>query len=268
MRKVREDPPNLIAASAAFFALLALFPALSAAVSLYGLIADPQTLQRQLAVLRSIAPPQVFEAVAVQGAALFEQDPASLGVGFGVSIVLAIWSLVRAALAIMSALNLALGRSKRPSRRLVVALMLAVSGFALLLVSLFLIALPSILEQLVIPEWIWHTVRFGRWPALALLVLASFSLLYHYAPNMPRRSWGTFALAPLAAAACSLGGAAFLSAAIGRFGNFGAVFGSLSSAVVLMIWLYVTMLGLCFGGILHVALESTPRPPPKPPLSR
>src|SRR5690606_4216157 len=60
LRRVRaetsEDNLSLVAAGAAFYALLAVFPALAALVAVYGLFTDPATVGEQLEAVSHILP--------------------------------------------------------------------------------------------------------------------------------------------------------------------------------------------------------------------
>jgi membrane protein len=61
-----RDNLSVVAAGCAFFALAAIFPALSALISLYGLTADPATVEQQFRMLGSVLPPQAYDIVIEQ----------------------------------------------------------------------------------------------------------------------------------------------------------------------------------------------------------
>ena len=61
-----RDNLSVIAAGCAFYALFAVFPALTALVALYGLTADPSTVEQQFGMLKSVLPPQAFDIVIEQ----------------------------------------------------------------------------------------------------------------------------------------------------------------------------------------------------------
>jgi membrane protein len=251
VRAARVKRLGLIAAGAAFYILLALFPLLSAAFAIYGLLADRSALGGELVALQAYLPPGVFDAVARQASKLLAADPAKLGFGLGISLLIALWSSVRAALAMMTSLNTAYGRQRRTARRVLVAATLAFGGFLLLLLSLFTIALPGILAASASPSWSVAAVRIFRWPALALLVIVAFGLLYHYAPNLERGRWRLLEPGALIATGCSIGSTAALSLILRHFDAVGAIFGSLTGGIALLFWIYATVWGLCLGGLLQ-----------------
>ena len=81
-----------MAAGVAFYTLLSIFPAMSALISIFGLVADPQVIERQLADLSEVLPQDVLKLLADQLHNLIAAAPGKLGVGLTVSLALALWS--------------------------------------------------------------------------------------------------------------------------------------------------------------------------------
>lgn len=76
------------------------------ALRLYGLFADPSTVQRELASLSGV-PSEIRDVLAQQLASLARQSNGSLGFGVVVSVVLALCSASNAAAALITSLNVA-----------------------------------------------------------------------------------------------------------------------------------------------------------------
>ena len=100
-------PDGLVAAGCAFWATLALFPAISMLISLSGLMFDPATVEPQLRVLRGLMPPAAFDLIAERVHTLVSHGPASLGLSLLIGTVLALWSASTGTKSMLSALNLA-----------------------------------------------------------------------------------------------------------------------------------------------------------------
>ena len=62
-RRIGKDNVSALAAGAAFQALLTIFPTLTAVVSLYGLVADPTMVERQITVMQGVLPPKAVKRV-------------------------------------------------------------------------------------------------------------------------------------------------------------------------------------------------------------
>ncbi|MGX5722327.1 YihY/virulence factor BrkB family protein [Shinella zoogloeoides] len=105
--EVSTDRLMLISAGVTFHLLLAIFPALAALVSLYGLVADPSTMADHLNALASLLPPGSFEIVADQIASLAASLDRTLGLTFFVGLIITLWSTRNGVLAIFDAMNVA-----------------------------------------------------------------------------------------------------------------------------------------------------------------
>src|SRR5947209_19816345 len=92
-RHIRKDNLSALAGGAAFQALFTLFPALTAGVSVYGLVADPNMVERQIATMHGVLPPEAVTLIATWLQALVEGPTEKFGIGLIISIVLALWSM-------------------------------------------------------------------------------------------------------------------------------------------------------------------------------
>jgi membrane protein len=110
-----RDNLSVVAAGCAFFALAAIFPALSALISLYGLTADPATVEQQFRMLGSVLPPQAYDIVIEQIHRIATAPGGTLGWSLAVSLGLALWSANAGTQAMMAALNIAYEEPERRS---------------------------------------------------------------------------------------------------------------------------------------------------------
>ena len=110
-----RDNLSVVAAGCAFFALVAIFPALSALIALYGLTADPATVEQHFGLLRSVLPPQARDVVMEQIHRISAASGGTLGWSLAVSLGLALWSATAGTQAMMAALNIAYEEPERRS---------------------------------------------------------------------------------------------------------------------------------------------------------
>jgi membrane protein len=127
--KVASDNLSVVSAGCAFYALFAIFPALTASISLYGLTTDPETVERQFSMLKAVLPPQGYEIVIDQIRRIAETSGQTLGWSFGVSLAIALWSANLGTQAMFSALNIAYGE---PERRSVLRFYLSAIGYTII----------------------------------------------------------------------------------------------------------------------------------------
>ena len=106
-REVATDRVSLAAAGCAFYATLALFPAISMVVSIYGLIFDPAAVEPQLAHLRDLLPPSAYTLIADRIHMLVSKPPGTLTFSLAISVAVALWSTTTGTKSILGALNLA-----------------------------------------------------------------------------------------------------------------------------------------------------------------
>ena len=172
-RDIGENRIMLVSAGVTFFALLAIFPAVAALVSCYGLVADASTINDQLASLQGILPQGALEIVGEQVKSLNEKGNATLGLSLIVGIALSVWSANGGMKHIFDALNLVY--NEREKRDFVVfnLVSLAFTAGALLFLILALTAvvvLPVVFEFIGIGKDAWWLALL-RWPVLLLAVL-------------------------------------------------------------------------------------------------
>src|SRR5919197_201714 len=61
--QVRDDNVSLLSAGVAFYAMLSIFPALIAVISIYGLVAEPETARAQVQRLAGVMPRQARQTL-------------------------------------------------------------------------------------------------------------------------------------------------------------------------------------------------------------
>lgn len=145
--QVIDDRVTLVAAGVTFYVLLALLPALTSLVSIYGLISDPVAIGRQLVNLSAVLPSQSLELVAEQLEAIVSQKTSSLSVGFAAGLLVTIWSARNGVAALLEAINIAYGETEGRSfvHLTLISLVFTVAGliFLALLLAAIAVCRPS-----------------------------------------------------------------------------------------------------------------------------
>jgi membrane protein len=259
---IDRDHIPVMAAGVAFYALLAIFPGMTALISSYGLVADPAVIERQVAALSEVLPQAALKLLSDQLHALIAAPTAKLGVGLIVSLALALWSATSGTGTLMQALTVAY-QGKNTSGVIAfylraIALTIAIGIFGL--VSLFLIAVvPVAIDWLPIPA-MWRTsVALIRWPVLAGLVFVALGVVYRFAPARQTPRWHWLSPGTIAAALLWLIGSAGFSFYVARFGSYDKTYGALGAVVVLLMWLYVSAYIVLAGAELNSAVEKSRR---------
>jgi membrane protein len=273
-REFSEDRIPAVAAGATFYGLLALFPAIGAFVSLYGLFAHVEDAKQQIASLKGIFPEGGITVITDQMTRLADAPHAGLGVTFLVSLLLSVWSSNAGVKAVIAGLNIAY--EERERRNFVVlnlASLIFTAGaivFALITAAAISVA-PAIINRLGLPGLSWVSIL--RWPALLLVVLVALSLLYRYGPSRARARWRWITPGGGLAAASWLAMSVGYSIYVGNFGHFDRTYGSLGAVVGFMTWIWLSLIVVLLGAELNSELEQqtaddTTTGPARPPGQR
>lgn len=257
-RETKADGIPLMAAGVAFFAFLSLFPALIAAVTLYGLIADPVQVEEQIRSLSEALPQETTALIADQLRDITGRSDRALGLGLALSLLTALFTASGGVANLIKAINLAYDEEETRGfvRLRAIALVLTLGAVVFMVVSVGLIAvLPVVLDQLGLGGIGGATVGVLRWAGLVVIVIGALAALYRFAPdrNDPRFSWVTLgaAVATLLWVLASAGFSVYVSS----FGSYGKTYGSLAGAVVLLLWLFLTAFVVLLGAEINAEAE-------------
>jgi membrane protein len=247
---------SLVAAGCAFYATLALFPAITMLISLYGLVFNPDTVQPQLAYLQQFMPPSAFGLISDRVQSLVSQPSRGLGIGLLVSLGITLWSSSTGTKSVLNALTIAY--RERENRGLVKfqALALGMTLVAILGAALaigVLVLIPIIITFVGLGGYARVLVDISGFGAMIGFVVVSLGLLYRYGPA----GSGRIFFAPGAGVATFvwlLGSWAF-GLYVGHFAAYNAVYGPLATLVGLMMWFYLTAYAVLLGAELNAALD-------------
>jgi membrane protein len=256
--EIANDRIGTVAAGTTFFILLSLFPALGALVSLYGLIADPATINDHVRDLQGYVPAAALDLVQQELTRLAQSQTDALGTGFAVGLGFALWSANSGVKALFEALNVAYGETEKRGflRLLAVTFAFTLGGIAFFILVLnVVIGVPLVLKLLYLGPV--GDLLVSVLPALALLGVAVFGLavLYRYGPSRTRAQWRWITPGSLAAAVIWLLGSALFSWYLANFADYSATYGSLGAVVGVMMWIYLSLWIVLVGAELNAEIE-------------
>lgn len=257
--QINDDRLLAVAAGVVFYGLLALFPAVTALVSSYALIADPHTISDHLNFLATFLPEGTFSIIQDQVTRVLSKGDVQLGSAFLISLLLAVWSANGGMKAIIDALNVVYDeKEKRGFFKLnAVSLTFTVGGvLAVLVASGLVIVAPVAFQMIGMGRATEMLIKFGRWPALAVLLLLALAVLYRYAPSRRSAKWRWISIGSVVATLTWMAGSALLSFYLSNFGHYDATYGSLGAAIALMIWMWMSTIVILFGAELNSEIET------------
>jgi membrane protein len=254
--EVKQDQVPLLAAGVAFYALLSLFPAIIAAVSIYGLLADPESVRRQIDRLTRLLSPETASILGQQIHQITSGAGGALGLATVLGIATALWSASSGMKALITGVNMAYdeGEGRKFLKLRGLALLMTLGAMLLLGLALVLIvAFPAVTNDW--PVALRWTASILRWLLLAALLIVSLAVLYRVAPDRdnPRWSWASpgSVVATVLWVLASIG----FSAYVRWFGNYNKTYGALAGIVILMFWLWLTAFVVLVGAELNTEME-------------
>jgi membrane protein len=256
--RINDDRLLATAGGVVFFGLLAVFPAVTALVSSYGLFADPSTIGANLQTLALMLPGGSFQIVQDQIARVLDKGSAALGWTFLFGLVLAVWSANAGVKAVIDALNVAYEeREKRSFVKLnLTSLAFTTGGIAALLLMVgAVVAYPLALDHLGLAPESRFIVSLARWPLLFVILLFALGVLYRFGPSRRASRWEWLSVGTLAAGLLWIAGSSALSWYLQNFGNYNATYGTLGAAIGLMMWMWMSATIVLCGAELNSEIE-------------
>src|SRR5215207_8098072 len=191
-KEVKQDQVPLLGAGVAFYALLSLFPAMIAGISIYGLVADPETVRSQLDKLTEMLSPSTADLIGEQIKQVTSGAGGALGLATVIGILTALWSASSGMKALITGVNLAYDETE--TRKFVklrgLAVLFTLGAMVLVGVTLAtIVGYPPIADTL--PTVLRWLVAILRFVILGGLLVVGLAVLYRYAPDrdQPRWSW-------------------------------------------------------------------------------
>lgn len=257
-KSLSEDRVLANAAGVTFYGLLALFPAIAALVSIYGLFADPADISRQLDTMRDLLPGGAIDVIGEQMRRVAEQAPGALGFGAVVGLLIALWSANSGMKALFDALNVVYDEKERRGffKLNAVSLALTIGAIVFVLAAIgFIVALPVALELLPLRgvlQWLIHALR---WPMLLLAIIVALALLYRFGPSRDQPRWRWVSWGSAVAGVVWVTASAGFSWYAENFGAYNKTYGSLGAVIGFMTWMWISAIVILLGGELNAEIE-------------
>jgi membrane protein len=272
-RASRRHQASVLAGGVAFYSFLSIWPALAALVSIYGLVANPQEITRQVDAVFGALPPDARAAVLEQVTSLVARSPGTLSLEATISIIAAVWAATKGMKALITGLSLAFGQ---PETRGFIRLSATAFGFTLASIVAgvvgiaAVIVLPMVMSFFHLSRFHAGLIRWLRWPTLCVLVLLGLSAAYRFGPARPPpwRRWLT--PGSVAAAALWLAGSAIFSWVASMTTKTDRFDGSVGVVITILTWFLLSAYVVILGAELDAEIARAAAAPPaseEPPVT-
>jgi membrane protein len=233
-------------------------PALTAGVSSYALFADARAIQGQLNLFANIVPPTALDLVRDEIIRIVANSNGRLTLSFLGSLGLSLWSANSGVKAMFEALNIVYGEEEKRS-------IVQLNVFSMLLTICSIAAMLMIVTGVVVLPLVFSITGFLgikltiiallRWPAMLILAMVAFGVLYRYGPSrrLVQAHWIT--LGSLMAAFLWLAMSATFSWYLSHVANYTATYGALGAVIGLMMWMWLSAVIVLVGAKLNAEIE-------------
>ncbi|GGF41300.1 YihY/virulence factor BrkB family protein [Subtercola lobariae] len=261
LREFGKDQCSDIAAGLTYYAVLSIFPALLALVSILGVIGQGQQAIDSLTdTLSGVAPASTLDTI--RGP--LEQFASSPAAGFAliVGILVAIYSASKYVTAFSRGMNRIYEiQEGRPFWKLkpVQLLVTVIAIVLIVIISVILIVSGPIADSVGnalgvgdAAKIIWSIVK---WPILAAAVVLIIAILYYATPNAKQPKFRWMSLGALLALIVLLVASAAFGLYVTTFANYAKNYGSLAGVIIFLLWLWIANMALLFGAEFDAELE-------------
>lgn len=256
--QLSKDNMDIVSAGVAFYFFLAIFPALAAAVSIYGLVTDPAQVEQQLSQITSALPEQAHQLLSERLHNIAQKSGSTLGWGMALSILISLWSANKGTKSLFEGINIAYderderGFLKQNGLTLLFTLGGIVVGF--LCISL-VVGFPALVGNLGLSETLQTIIGLTRWLLLGIILIFSLALIYKYAPDRDQPQFKWVSWGSIIATVLWIAGSLLFSWYVNNFGNYGEMYGSLAAVIILMLWFNLTSFIILLGAEINSELE-------------
>ncbi len=262
VREFMDDECTDVAAGLTYYAVLSLFPAILALVSILGLVGQAQeTTSTVLNMLNDLG---VAGSMTNTVQPVIIQLTASPSAGFTlvIGLLLSVWSASGYVNSFGRAMNriyeIDEGRpvwKLRPVMLLVTLVLLVMAAATALALVISGPVAETVggaigLSDLSVTVW-----GIAKWPVLLLIVMMMVAILYHFTPNVRQPKFRWLSVGAVVGILTWVVASAAFGFYVANFGSYNKTYGSLAGAIVFLLWLWITNLALLFGAELDAEME-------------
>jgi membrane protein len=254
--EVVRDRVVAVAGGVTFYALLAVVPAITAMISVLGLVLSPVEVPDLLAPITSVMPAEAGILITEQATRIAGKANETLSLTALVALAIALWSSTGGTKALIEALNIAydVKETRGFVKLTLVALAFTLGAIVLVfLLGLLVAALPFLVDQLGPTGEAMILVL--RWPVVFGVLLAVLAAIYYWAPDRTDAEWAWITPGAVVAAIGVIFASGGLAWYVTNFGSYDETYGSLAAVVVLMLWIWLSTVMVLVGAEINAELD-------------
>jgi membrane protein len=258
----RDDNVTDWAAALTYYAVLSIFPAMIALLSILGLVVDRETITRVVTdTVMQLGPESAVDTFR-EPIETIATNQSTAGVMLIVGLAAALWTASGYVGAFMRASNSIYGREEgRPFwklRPLQIVITLALVLLAALVVLSLIVSGPVAeaiggavgLGDTAVTVW-----QFAKWPVLLVVVMFMLAVLYWSAPNAKPAGFRWISPGSVLAVLLWIVASAGFAFYVANFGSYNKTYGTLGGVIVFLVWMWITNIAVLLGAEVNAETE-------------
>jgi membrane protein len=260
IREFQDDNLTDLAAALTYYGVLAIFPMLIVIVSVLGLIGNSVT-QPLIQNVGTFAP-GAAQTIIKSAVKNIQSQQGTAGVLFVVGLLVALWSASGYIAAFMRAANIVWDVPEgRPIYKtipirlgvtLITVILLTLSALAVVFTGTLAGKVGNLIGVGSTAVQVWD---IAKWPVLMLIVAGILAILYYSAPNVRQPGFHWVSPGSILAVVLWIAASALFALYVSNFGSYNKTYGALASAVVFLVWLWITNIAILLGAEFNAELE-------------
>ncbi len=256
--EIATDHISVVSAGIAFYALLSIFPAIAALISIAGLVLDPADIASQLDTAVAMLPESAGAILQEQVVKVTQGDETGTGLVALFGIAIALYGAMKGVLTLMEGLNIAYDEEE--TRGLVkqyltafVITLCAIVGLAAGIAVL--IVLPAVIAFMSFPPVVETVANWLRWPLMGVLTMLALAGMYRFGPSRADPKWRWVSVGAIAATLLWVLGTGAFSLYVQNFDDYTETYGALGGVIILLTWMWLSAFIVLSGAELNAEIE-------------
>jgi membrane protein len=259
--RIRHQVANtnlaLLAAGTAFWAVLSIFPAIIAMITIYGIVAKPDQVTKQVTKLGGSLSASTRDVITKWLSDLTNSSHRGLGIGFVIGLVAVLWAVSSGVQTLIKAISAAYEQEE--SRGFVrlrgLALLISIGVVILAILVVTAIGLAPALSHLVHNTALRVGLDVAEWIVLGAILAGAIAVLYRFAPAQTPADWRWASAGALFSTFMVVAASIGFSFYVRYFGHYNKTYGALGGVVILMLWLYYCVYVVLLGALLDAEAQ-------------
>jgi membrane protein len=258
----RKDNLTDWAAALTYYAVLSLFPALIALISILGLVVDPKTITRVITdVVSQLGPSSAVDTFKGPIEDISSNRSSAL-LGLIVGVAVALWTASGYVGAFMRASNAIYEREEGRPFYILRPLQILVTLVLVLMAALVVLALiatgpvaKAIGDAIGLGDTAVTVWNIAKWPVLLVVVMLMLAILYWPARNAKQAGFRWVSPGAVLAVVVWIVASAAFAFYVANFGSYNKTYGALAGVIVFLVWMWITNVAVLLGAELNAETE-------------